>query len=619
MGRKKGQQSNERKKPDTCTDVTLIKDTYINYYKMQLVPAAIDEEGFNKMIETFKISLPHVFRLNPVANDAENVRKSLHLYLEDIKKADIEVQKIELLGDEFGEIFQMSIDNPNFRKNPALQPFRNWLNTHERSGDFSRQELVSMIPPYFLDVQPDHFVLDMCAAPGSKTTQVIEMMLKKANGKPLSGIVVANEVNAKRCHTLAGRLQRLDNRQIIVTSHEGQQFPELIKLDRIVCDVPCSGDGTLRKSPDAGPNWKLSEGQNLHVLQRAILTKALRLLKVGGRCVYSTCSLNPIEDEAVISSVLKECKGNVKILDVSDKFTDLKRTKGLKSWHVVTDEKEYMNPEEVPEEKKRRVPSSMFPIDVVEGIENSMRFLPHLNDTGGFFVCVLEKTGEVDDLKNPMNPRPMGKWPEPPFIALNKMESEVNIFEKLKSEYELNDEIKEENLFSRAENSVHSIILMNDNASKIIRESKPEVLRVVSCGSRIFSWKKLSDNYSIHAIPCYDGIDVAFESSNKRKFPVSQVDMKKLLEIGNSGLKFEELSENAKKLISEAEKGGLFVYVEGTKIRYGGMISKYNVALHVKKGIIPFEVAKLEEYFPELKTGEEKEIPENKDDKEQEE
>ncbi|KAI5532254.1 tRNA (cytosine-5-)-methyltransferase protein [Trichomonas vaginalis G3] len=75
-----------------------------------------------------------------------------------------------------------------------------------------------------------------------------------------------------------------------------------------------------------------------------------------------------------------------------------------------------------------------------------------------------------------------------------------------------------------------------------------------------------------------------------------------MLEIGNCSLKFEELSEDAKKLIKEPEKEGLFVFVIGTKIKYSGMISKYNSALHAKKGSIPFEVGRLEEYFSELKT-----------------
>lgn len=590
--------SERRKKPENLAEAGFIKDEFINYYKMQFVPSILDEESFNQMIESFRISLPHVFRLNPIAHDADRVKSTLNTHFEELKKSNIEISKIEIFGDEFGEIYKMSIDNPNFRKNPALQPFREWLHVHEACGDFSRQELVSMIPPYFLDLKPEHYVLDMCAAPGSKTTQVLEMMLKQANGKPVEGIVVANEVNAKRCRTLAGRLQRLDNRQTIVTSHAGQQFPEITQFDRIVCDVPCSGDGTLRKSPDAGPNWRLSEGAGLHAVQRAILVKALRLLKIGGRCVYSTCSLNPIEDEAVVSSVLREMKGNVKIVDVSSKYPQLKRLPGLKSWHVCNDEKEFNNFSEVPEEIRKRVPETMFPVDVVEGIEHAMRFLPHLNDTGGFFVCVLEKTGEVTT-PVPMNPRPTGKWPEPPFVQIERVEGE-DIFDKLKAEYDLNDDILKKNCFARAEKSVHSIILMNEAASQIVMNAKPEVLRAVSCGARVFSWKRLKDDSAVHGTPCFDGIDVAFASSKNRKFAVTAEDMKKLLEIGNGGIEFNLLSENAGKEFSSSMRGGMFAYIEGTDIKYGGMISKNNVCLHIKKGVIPFEVFKLGEHFPEL-------------------
>ena len=316
-------------KPDRVPDVGFITDAYVDYYKKQFIPNLLSESEFEEMLSCFKTSLPHVFRISPVAQNPELITSCFNKYVDELKANGIEIRKIEHFGDEAGSIYQMSIDNPNFRRNPLLQPFRDWLHTHENCGDISRQELVSMIPPYFLDVKPEHNVIDMCAAPGSKTTQVIEMMLTQAHGAPVSGIVVANEVKAKRCRTLAGRLQRLDNRQTIVVAHPGQHLPPFAQFDRVICDVPCSGDGTLRKSPDAGPRWNIGEAQGLHTVQKAILINALKLLKVGGRVVYSTCSLNPIEDEAIISSVVRACGDSVEIMDVSDHYPTLKRLPGM--------------------------------------------------------------------------------------------------------------------------------------------------------------------------------------------------------------------------------------------------------------------------------------------------
>lgn len=135
------------------------------------------------------------------------------------------------------------------------------------SGHIGRQEAVSMLPPMFLDVQKDDIVLDMCAAPGSKTLQILEK-LQKQDGH---GIVVANDADSKRAYLLVHQVSHLKSGRIIVTTHLGQQYPFLRSLprgsvtprfdeeprvsadstcqsgsfDRILCDVPCSGDGTL--------------------------------------------------------------------------------------------------------------------------------------------------------------------------------------------------------------------------------------------------------------------------------------------------------------------------------------------------------------------------------------
>lgn len=73
-----------------------------------------------------------------------------------------------------------------------------------------------------------------------------------------------------------------------------------LKFDRVLCDVPCSGDGTLRKNADIWPKWNASNGCNLHGIQYRIAKRGLEMLAVGGRMVYSTCALHPVEDEAVI-------------------------------------------------------------------------------------------------------------------------------------------------------------------------------------------------------------------------------------------------------------------------------------------------------------------------------
>lgn len=95
-----------------------------------------------------------------------------------------------------------------------------------------------------------------------------------------------------------------------------------------------SGDGTLRKNFDLWNKWHPGLGTALHVLQLRIATRAARLLKVGGRMVYSTCSFNPIEDEAVVAELIRRGKGALELVDMSDELSGLKRSPGIKTWKV---------------------------------------------------------------------------------------------------------------------------------------------------------------------------------------------------------------------------------------------------------------------------------------------
>lgn len=142
--------------------------------------------------------------------------------------------------------WQLNCSRSLLRKSPELAAFHKFLIAQTDAGNVSRQEAVSMIPCLFLDVQPSHYVLDMCAAPGSKTAQLIESIHSLQTGTP-SGLVIANDADYSRSHTLIHQAKRLNSPCLIVTNHEAQRFPNLylpgsntpLKFDRILCDVPC--------------------------------------------------------------------------------------------------------------------------------------------------------------------------------------------------------------------------------------------------------------------------------------------------------------------------------------------------------------------------------------------
>jgi 16S rRNA C967 or C1407 C5-methylase (RsmB/RsmF family) len=116
---------------------------------------------------------------------------------------------------------------------------------------------------------------------------------------------------------LTHQMNRLNTSNILITNHMAQDFPELkykdckvgedrrVRYDRIVCDVPCSSDAAIRKIPSKWAAWSTKDGASLHKIQFEIAKRGIEFLKVGGKMTYSTCSLNPIENECVVAALLK--------------------------------------------------------------------------------------------------------------------------------------------------------------------------------------------------------------------------------------------------------------------------------------------------------------------------
>jgi multisite-specific tRNA:(cytosine-C5)-methyltransferase len=332
------------------------------------------------------------------------------------------------------------------RRFPPFASFQKFLVAETDVGNISRQEVVSMIPPLCMDIEPGMTVLDLCAAPGSKSAQLIEMVhggeeersravaQHLANGldRPAgaeydddgrsTGLLIANDVDYRRAHMLVHQMKRLSSANIIVTNHDATVYPSIkvpsassaqgkpltnkyLKFDRILADVPCSGDGTCRKNLEIWRNWNPGNAIGLHPTQVRILVRAIQMLKVGGRVVYSTCSMNPVEDEAVLATAIEMCGGSekVKIVDTRDYLPGLKRYTGLRTWKVMDKQgRIWRDYDDVVRQRELedvdglgRLQASMFPRKANLDLEKSMRVYPHFQDTGAFFIAILEKKSEI--------------------------------------------------------------------------------------------------------------------------------------------------------------------------------------------------------------------------------
>lgn len=241
------------------------------------------------------------------------------------------------------------------------------------------QEAASQVPVMLLDPRPGHRVLDLCAAPGGKTAQIALALGNR-------GTLVANDHSHARVRALQGNLERLGVVNVTTTAVDGANYPAGAgQFDRILVDAPCSGEGTLRRprrpSATLGPEHSSRQAAR----QRALLRKGVRRLRPGGRLVYSTCTFAPEENELVVADLLDELAGRVRLAPAG--LAGLVSSPGLTHW-------------------------------MGRGLDASLalclRIWPHHNDTGGFFVAVLEKAADAPAEAEPaaavLRPEPDATW-----------------------------------------------------------------------------------------------------------------------------------------------------------------------------------------------------------------
>ena len=223
-------------------------------------------------------------------------------------------------------------------------------------GYFYIQEAASMIPPLVLGPKENEIILDIAAAPGSKTTQIAQYMKN-------TGLLVANDYTTLRMKPLSINLQKCGINNTIITLMLGQWFKKSnIEFDRILVDAPCSGTGTIRKSLKTLRIWNPNMIKRLAATQKQLLDTAFQILKPQGTLVYSTCSLEPEEDEGVVDFLLNKYE-NAKLEEI--KLKNLKRSEPILEFEKYTYNKE---------------------------IKKCLRIWPQDNDSEGFFVAKIKKS-----------------------------------------------------------------------------------------------------------------------------------------------------------------------------------------------------------------------------------
>ena len=389
-----------------------IAPSFISYYKNLL---GFDESEYSSFLKASVEELPIIFRVNKIYTYSESLEEEISEYLllnKDHFNNRVSRPRLNLLDN----IYQIdALDKSNSIDSGLKQ-----ILFTENDYGILRQELVSMLPVNLVDIDESDIVLDMCAAPGNKTIQVLEIMSEKARAKNTlpSGVIIANELNDKRAGNMAHFFKAHFPINIVVTNNNAENLPviedENYRPNVVICDVPCSGDGTLRKNKMVRKKWKIDFGLENHFTQIKILDNAIRQCKNDGYIVYSTCAINPLENEAVVCYILEKYKDEIELINCSKKLRDMKIKfrEGLIKWKVCIDvdkDNNYIWKEKFSEVKNNRNglikesmfhdiytyknnhPTALFKFTDPLNLRNCIRVYSHENNSDCFFIAVIHK------------------------------------------------------------------------------------------------------------------------------------------------------------------------------------------------------------------------------------
>lgn len=245
------------------------------------------------------------------------------------------------------------------------------LHVWHEAGLYYLQEASAMAPVTLLDPQPGELVCDLCAAPGGKSTQIAAKMAGQ-------GLLVCNEINPKRAKILSRNIERMAVSNALVLNHHPSDLERHFEgvFDKILVDAPCSGEGMFRKEEAAVTDWSPQTVQMCARRQQEILATAAKLLRPGGRLVYSTCTFAPEEDEGAISAFLRS------------------------------------HPEfsiEIVKAPELSPGSTALVEEPVPGLEHTFRLWPHHQYGEGHYAAVLRKAGEEESQIVPSKPDKLPK------------------------------------------------------------------------------------------------------------------------------------------------------------------------------------------------------------------
>lgn len=308
------------------------KDIYNTLYEI-----FYNKEDFDKFFEILKKEIPTHIRVNLIKIEEQKLLKILNEKGFELKKNDFIPYAFEVIK----------------------KPFEISKTIEHYLGFFYIQSLSSMIPVEILDIKEEEKILDICAAPGSKTTQAGICLKNK-------GVILANDINIERLKALSHNIDRIGLLNVMVTRIDGEKIGDIFfeEFDKVMVDPPCSSLGILDKYPDILRWWHPREIDKFYRVQREIFKSAIKALKPEGKVVYSTCTLSIKENEYLIDEMIRNYP--LEIIDI--KNLKIPSRKGFKKFKDIS---------------------------FLDDIEKTIRIYPQDILSEGFYIALLHKKDTI--------------------------------------------------------------------------------------------------------------------------------------------------------------------------------------------------------------------------------
>lgn len=310
------------------------------------------------------MNLPEAFQNRMIEQLGEKEFQEYLACFEDKVSSAIRVNTLKTTPEEFAEISPFAlrrvpwIENGYFYDDEAVPS----KHPYYYAGLYYLQEPSAMTPAKLLPIDEGDKVLDLCAAPGGKSTE----LAARLNG---TGLLVTNDISSSRAKALLKNIELFGVKNALVISESSDKLAENLPqfFDKILVDAPCSGEGMFRKQPAIMKNWEQYGTEYYNDLQKQILPFAYKMLKPGGYLLYSTCTFSPLEDEETVKFVLDSFPD----MEIVDAIPEPKKAE-YAAMGFDTGKKEYMT----------------TPVD---GIEKTVRLFPHKIEGEGHFLALFHK------------------------------------------------------------------------------------------------------------------------------------------------------------------------------------------------------------------------------------